>query len=46
MMMVMLIIVLSSFGVLGATVFAKPTVTEIEEVGCLMHSTNVVTSVL
>ena len=32
--------VLSAFGVLGATVLAKPAVAEVEEMGGLMHFPN------
>jgi hypothetical protein len=42
----MMAIVSSSFSVLGATVFAEPTVAEVEEMGGLMHFPNDANSVL
>ena len=38
--MVMMVSVLSAFGILGATVLAKPAVAEVEEMSGLMHSPN------
>jgi hypothetical protein len=43
---VMMVIVLSSFSFLGATVFAEPTVAEVEEMSGLMHFPNDVNFVL
>jgi len=34
---VMLVVMMLSFGVFGATVFTKPTVAQVEEVGGLVH---------
>jgi hypothetical protein len=38
--LMVMVIVLSSFSFLGTTMFAKPTVAEIEEMGGLMHFPN------